>query len=167
VSRAFGEGCNHVGLIPAESEKEFYMAHETKAVKEKRRYKRWGVELTFSYEIKEFSTADPSSTPPIGTAVIENISFGGAKIASYQELAKGMLLEITLIPLVVAGTIHATGRVVWSQRDESDVYHSGIEFIAFREGGQQVIEACLSELAAMAPPEEGVPMVNSADIEEF
>lgn len=116
--------------------------------KERRQHERLPVDLLFQYEISELPDGYEGELEKLETPIIKDISIGGVRIDSAQQLPKGLVLKVSIMPMLVPGLMHITGMVVWTEDRGAKGSVCGIQFIAFEEGSQEVFDNYLKVLGA-------------------
>ena len=97
---------------------------------EKSRYPRYNVTVSVAY----LGQDDTDS----GNVQSKNISTAGICLSSKQPMKKGDIVELTFY--MATETIHAKGKVVWSERILPHLFDNGIEFISISDEHLKVIE---------------------------
>jgi len=133
---------------------------------ERRQHERIPVDLLLTYEIEEVPTGVSLKSTAGQSLTLVNISRGGTCFLTEQRLAKGVVLKISLTPLLVPGTMQITGKVAWTE-DLEDFQTCGIQFLSFAEGSKAVFDDYLTKLET-TPAEELARLIQEAeDMEEF
>lgn len=120
---------------------------EELSVDERRTFKRIAVEAVFMYELQDCPDADEVAIHSMGTAVIHNISIGGARVRTLgQQLPKGSRLRATIMSLTEGEVVEVTGRIVWSKHVESETFDSGIEFLDYKHDTKERLQNFIDKL---------------------
>ena len=109
---------------------------------DKRNYKRVPVNAIMMYQAKKFPNASMEDLYKIGTPLSVDISHGGLKMTTDQEIKNDVQLHIVLSIVNTNIPIELTGKVIWCKDSETKGHYDiGVEFIEFDdESKKKLIE---------------------------
>ena len=109
-------------------------------MQEKRKYKRVSAKCVLLYRIQESPDQSTSELIQVETPVSLDISEGGIRFLSIQELPRDTVLKVVLSLPDSLEAINVKGRVAWSVSDGSTLnFQTGMEFTDVAERDHDTI----------------------------
>lgn len=106
-------------------------------MEERREFQRVAIvdEVVFIYELQDCPAVDEVTVHSTGTAVISDISLGGARIRTAgQKLPVGCKLRASIMSMTYGDSIDLLGTIVWSKEVEFETFDCGIRFLDHEHG---------------------------------
>lgn len=115
-------------------------------------------EQVFLYELIEDSITEKDPIHREGIATMLNISKNGCYIHCYEPFPPKTRLLITIIPVAFPNhKIFATGLIIRQKPDERYGYYYGIQFIAYDEGSETILDKFLDHLIVTESSRVNIP----------
>ncbi len=110
-------------------------------MEEKRKFKRIRINLLGLYMIQDFSKLDSDEIHSVELPTSVDLSIGGVKIISSQNLPLGADVKLTLPIFSLRRPVEMMGKVVWTnQVKETGNYQIGFQFNDFLSNDRIAIE---------------------------
>lgn len=116
-------------------------------MEEKRKYKRVFINSIVMYEIQDDLRDREENLRALEAPTSVDISLGGLKIISKQQLPIGISLKIILTLVTAKVPIKIIGKVVWTkQMKEANTFQTGIIFVEFLNNHEDAVKNYINSM---------------------